>query len=394
MTDDYFNVFQNEFFKVTDVHDYEKPLHEYPETESEETANQQNPTSVDDLLESEDWNTSKAYKTNLKPIDVLIMIFKYCFHNTCTYKAFIDLIKIVNVILNAQILPESIKFYNKIFDNNVTKDFHAVCPFCNKYYLGKIDTMKKKKIRCKRCRVLVDVSRACFRNFFIIIDPSKEIQRLIESNQKYYSDIMYRKTYSSGVIKDITDGKMYRKFVQSLPESQRNSFVSFIFNSDGAQVFERSKNSLYPIYLMLNEIPPSVRTRNLIVCGLWFGPGKPNMSLYMKCFADYTTKKLTKTGINCKVNGIDTNLKCYLLLCCVDTICRPLCQGIKQFNGKWGCSWCLHTGKMLGTMRYYPNLKRQMPKDRDHKSTIAHMHELVSKIRKIRRNKLLKKSKD
>lgn len=110
-----------------------------------------------------------------------MMIFKYCFHNTCTYKAFVDLIKIVHVILNAKILPESLQFYNNIFDKSVKKEFHAVCPFCNQYYLGKIDNSKKKKMKCKRCRVVVDVAKASFAKTVpkICVVPSRNSQKFV-----------------------------------------------------------------------------------------------------------------------------------------------------------------------------------------------------------------------
>ena len=41
------------------------------------------------------------------------------------------------------------------------------------------------------------------------------------------------------------------------------------------------------------------------------------------------------------------------ILVCVDTITRLPLQGTLQFNGKYGCNWCLHPGEYFArSMRY------------------------------------------
>lgn len=54
--------------------------------------------------------------------------------------------------------------------------------------------------------------------------------------------------------------------------------VGLVISSDGVPVF---KSSIWPVYLMILNIPPHQRTRmdNLIVAGLWFGLTKPNMNM-------------------------------------------------------------------------------------------------------------------
>ena len=60
-----------------------------------------------------------------------------------------------------------------------------------------------------------------------------------------------------GVIRDIYDGHEYRRHVQSGFLSEAN--VSFTFNTDGVDIYQSSKYSLWPIWLQINELPPIQR---------------------------------------------------------------------------------------------------------------------------------------
>ena len=50
--------------------------------------------------------------------------------------------------------------------------------------------------------------------------------------------------------------------------------VSFSINTDGIPVFKSSKMALWPIFLMINELPFKQRKlpENMLQAGLWFGP--------------------------------------------------------------------------------------------------------------------------
>lgn len=81
-------------------------------------------------------------------------------------------------------------------------------------------------------------------------------------------------------IQDVYDGKAYQNFLDTLPGEHIHNFFSAIFNTDGAQKFKSSKNSLWPIFLQLNELPAQVRLKNIVICGLWYGKHQPNMSIF------------------------------------------------------------------------------------------------------------------
>lgn len=68
-----------------------------------------------------------------------------------------------------------------------------------------------------------------------------------------------RRTGKEGVISDITDGVEYQKHVASGFLANPNN-ISLSFNTDGVAVFRSSKKGeLWPLYFVINELPPRIR---------------------------------------------------------------------------------------------------------------------------------------
>ena len=196
------------------------------------------------------------------------------------------------------------------------------------------------------------------------------MKHLIESNDQYYNDLISKiisNVNSSGenVFKDISDEFRYKEFVKSLSESDKQNYATFVLNSDGSPVFKSSSLCIGPIQLILNEIPMKERIRNNITCGIWFGSKKPDMNIFLKSFVNHMNQ-LGRTGIQCTILGCIRAIKLFCIGCCVDSVTRCQMQGIHQYNGYFGCSWCLHPGKYSesGKSMKYPLLKKD-PDPRD-----------------------------
>jgi len=59
-----------------------------------------------------------------------------------------------------------------------------------------------------------------------------------------------------GVITDVYDGAAYKKHASFLAHPTN---VSFILNTDGVAVFRSSTRSLWPVWLVINELPKQLR---------------------------------------------------------------------------------------------------------------------------------------
>lgn len=253
--------------------------------------------------------------------------------------------------------------------------FHTLCS----HFDGSIGGIEKIKqiFTCKLCFKKVDFTKTKINDFSVILDPSDEFKRLLNKHHRYYDWMVNKRRFTPGLIKDFYDGKKYRDFVRSLPLNKKMSYATLILNTDGAQVFERSQESLWPIYVMISQLPISIRMKNVICCGLWFGQKKPDMSNYLKTFVEFFNENLTKSGIICEIDGQERRIFFYVLVCCVDTDARPTCQSTTRFNGHYGCSWCLHSEKSVTKICYYPILNRKYPARRKLSSTLEAMNKSV-----------------
>ena len=123
---------------------------------------------------------------------------------------------------------------------------------------------------------------------------------------------------------DIQDGSVYQNLVQRGFLQQELS-ISLIMNVDGVPVFRSSSYSFWPIFLLVNELPFRIRypfvsiimyvhvcimmlhivmcawyacriaRPNRLLAGLWYGNGKPDMTLFLKPLAE-TLIKLHNEG--------------------------------------------------------------------------------------------------
>ncbi len=87
-----------------------------------------------------------------------------------------------------------------------------------------------------------------------------------------------------GVISDITSGKMYNKLVEDRNFSHND--LSLTWNTDGIPVFESSNYSIWPVQSAINELPPHLQEKHILLHGLWFGTEKPAMNTFLKPFVE------------------------------------------------------------------------------------------------------------
>lgn len=145
---------------------------------------------------------------------------------------------------------------------------------------------------------------------------------------------------------DVISGKVYRKLIDTHVISKTD--ITLQWNTDGVQTHKSSKVSMWPIQVSINELPYRLRRQNMILCGLWYGSKKPVMELFLKPFVQELIR-LHNDGIICKLplHRDPVTVKIHVLLASVDSVARPLLQNMKQFNGHFGCSFCLNEGQRV-----------------------------------------------
>ena len=68
---------------------------------------------------------------------------------------------------------------------------------------------------------------------------------------------------NSGNISDVYDGVQYKKWEHFLNEQ---AHVSLLLNTDGVAIFRSSKFSIWPVWIVINELPKSQRYTKNSIC--------------------------------------------------------------------------------------------------------------------------------
>lgn len=174
-------------------------------------------------------------------------------------------------------------------------------------------------------------------------------------------------------VKDVINSNLY-KYLQQQGIVGKND-ISLTWNTDGISLFKSSKKSTWSILARINELPFRISKDNIILCALWHDKRKPKMKMFLKPFADEMLD-LYNNGFKCSpyMSDVEITIKVHAILCSVDTIARPTIQNLIQFNGEFGCPYCLQKGEILsetaGTARVYSKCESEERTVDQHKEHI------------------------
>lgn len=174
----------------------------------------------------------------------------------------------------------------------------------------------------------------------------------------YWNELQYpfiRETKEK-VLRDVHDGSVVKHLMKpgnflSFPEH-----AALMMNTDGVQTFKSAKHSMWPVYFSLCNLPPEIRFNEKfqIVAGAWFGPKKPDMFLFLKPSIE-KLNHIMQNGIEARTPVGKKQIKAVVLAGIFDLPAKATVVNMKQFNGEYGCLYCVDPGKILyGNLRIYP----------------------------------------
>lgn len=116
-----------------------------------------------------------------------------------------------------------------------------------------------------------------------------------------------------------------------------------------------SKSSAWPIYAEINELPPQMRKKHMLLAAIFVDDAHPIMNNFMRPFT-IEIQKLFSEGIKWKpINEPEVTSRFIVTTCSLDAPARAAVACIKQYNGKYGCLYCYAKGKSVGRgKRVYP----------------------------------------
>lgn len=129
--------------------------------------------------------------------------------------------------------------------------------------------------------------------------------------------------------------------------------IGAFFNTDGIQPFKSSRLTIWPIFIALASLPPSIRMNrdNLVTLALWVG-SKPPMNLLLKPLKQIM-KRMSSNGVCVRTSAGMKNVILSPLFGVFDLVAKAPVLNMHQFNGYNGCPTCLHPGESCGGILVY-----------------------------------------
>lgn len=284
------------------------------------------------------------------------MILNFFIKHQLTQGALVDLLRMMNLIAGCKLFSESYETFAAAFPDPYE---HSRVYYCTECQSGMGKSAPDEHTVCST----PDCGNNKF-DFFISIPVEKQLR---ETMLKYHKEIAdYKDTVKLEAVSDISQGKV----VKNICKEVTGNIISLSVNTDGAAPYRWSINKpCYPIFVTINNLPPRIRfdKNNLLLTAIWLSKGEPNMPLFFKEFCEEMIKLSTGISIGSDV------YKVVVIQNCLDSVARPKLQNSTQFNGKFGCSFCLHEGEiLLGNQVRYPFKKTQ---NRNHTETRHQMIE-------------------
>ncbi len=147
---------------------------------------------------------------------------------------------------------------------------------------------------------------------------------------------------------DIRDGRIYKKLINSEHgnEFKNQTAFSFILNTDGISPMKKSKLTIWPVFLVINELPIESRfcIDNIILAGLSVAEHKPNIDIF---FNEIVTQlSILEFGIDVSLlHDTQKKRKFFLIAAIFDKPAKAPVLNMNQFNGNCGCTKCEQPGE-------------------------------------------------
>ena len=164
-------------------------------------------------------------------------------------------------------------------------------------------------------------------------------------------DSLRRPSHSAAdgeILRDVWDGSALRSLCSNGRFFSNRNNLALSLSTDGVPLYKSSKLSLWPIYLVILNLPAHIRmnAENVLLCGVWLGSTKPIVNLLLKPITKFL-QRLSTLGVVIETSKGIATVRAKLVMGIFDLPAKAAVLCAKQFNGKFGCSVCLHPGKRL-----------------------------------------------
>jgi hypothetical protein len=201
------------------------------------------------------------------------LLLCFALRHSLTKVALDDLLELLNIIMPLSALPRTRFLFSKLFtfcQEKVERHYYCTsCSICT--YIGQVMNISV----CPVCNAnMTDKTKI---GFFLVLPLENQLRDMLENSNmadliRYPSN---REKLNHENLEDIYDGSSYKSISQL-----KNENISITWNCDGANAFNSSCKSIWPLQCVVNELPYNVRRKHVLLNGLWFGFAKPVMQTF------------------------------------------------------------------------------------------------------------------
>jgi hypothetical protein len=138
---------------------------------------------------------------------------------------------------------------------------------------------------------------------------------------------------------DVCNGEYYRN--RTIKENQ----LTLIVHCDGAPLVRSSKQSIWPLFASLVELPPPIREhqRNIVLLALWASKRKPEPNIFLnETINDF--QRLMADGLTLFMHGTEYKVHLSTQYFISDLPAKALFLRTINFNGYSACTTCTMKG--------------------------------------------------
>lgn len=303
------------------------------EQESYDTQAASSNSSESNFSENEETREFLYCGSGYKLKDLVLVVLSFYKRHHLSQKALEDLLNILARFLpQPNMIPKSFYRFNKILKSLtpsvIIKKYCANCSKVRSQNKKNCDCVALAPISRRDCKILCFDSKSQF-----VEIAKRNLQDLIRPVQEY-----------SGILEDVTVSPLYYKVISSI--NRTCIPITLTISTDGAPLTKTGSQSFWPLTGTVNEIgcPKRFLTENILVFGVWVGHIEPKIdSFFNECFCDIMKDFIDNPiSISSNQKSYKFSIRIFSALC--DIPAKALLLNIKNFNGSFGCPYCLHEG--------------------------------------------------
>ena len=282
-----------------------------------------------------------------------------------------DLMRLMNV-LDVNCLKDISLFKLKTSAVTVEPVIYDICDKCSTLFPSNLAVIDCQQPGCSGKRYKGTTGEHGMRqrkSYFACLPLQSQLKDILGAPGVFTTMQQYRLSCEEKEgITDILDGGLYQELRRPGNFLSDNNNFSLIFNTDGVPLYTSSGISIWPVYLVINELPPNQRfsKKNMVLWGTWQGQGKPAFQSFFQVFV--------KDMVDLKLNGVEVSFcdnvqQCKGIVLCapVDLQAKAMLVEMVPHNGEFGCLTCEEPGEVVrqgkGHARVYP-FRRNKPDSR------------------------------